>query len=256
MDNNVRIYSSELKKHAIAKTETIRLKDDNNKLVLVVPVESFAIAPLYQSVFKANEFPEAPYRMFLNMIKKLGGKIVTVVIDDLLESRFFANIYYLNSEGEEFSVTAEASDALAMAFLTPGSLIYVNKSIIELEKTDRINRVYWYEEDEELVNEARALSLDELDKLPPHDVKQLLEIAAANEDFEFAARLKSAREMQEDRVKQMTDMVNKAMKEDPLKFYNDFIESLKKRMPDAIIHTSFDDDDYDDDDDDDDDDEK
>jgi bifunctional DNase/RNase len=253
MNNNIRIYSSELKKHTIANTDTIRLKDENDKLVLVVPVESFAVAPLYQSAFKADEFPEAPYRMFLNMIQKLGGKIVTVVIDDLLEWRFLANIYYMNSKGEEFSVTAEASDALALAFLTPGSIIYVNKSIIELEKTNRIDRVYWYEEDEKLVNEARALSLDELGKLPPHDVIQLLEIAAANEDFEFAARLKSVKEMHEDRIKQMTDTVNNAMKENPLKFYNDFIEGLKKMMPDAIIQTSFDDDDSDEDEDEDDD---
>jgi bifunctional DNase/RNase len=248
MDKKIKIYSTELRKHAIAKMDTIRLKDENGTLVLVVPVESFAMAPIYQSVFKSDEFPEAAHRVVFNMIRNLGGKILSITIDDLQDWRLFATIQYVNSDGEEFTVTAEAGDALALAFLTHDATLYVKESLINIEKTNRLNRVYWYQEDEKLVNEARELSLEELVKLPSQDVKQLLEIVAANEDFEFAVRLKNAGEIQEENIKQMTEMITKMIGDDPNKFYNDMVEKMKKNMSHVILKR-YDVDENDDDDD-------
>lgn len=230
MDEELRVYKYDLKCHPITDARLIELQDENDNIVLTVPMEMFAVTTFFRCMFKQETLSAPAHRMFVDVMKALDGKMQWVVIDDLQGGRFFATIHFSNREGEEFIVQAEASDALAMAYCAP-CYVYVKKSIIAAAKNDRLNRVYWYSaDDEESLSAAREASHDELVSLPPNDLQQLIEIATSIEDFEFAARIKKAQDAQKDRHRQLVEILNNATSENTEKFIEDFNKSIEERL--------------------------
>jgi bifunctional DNase/RNase len=230
MDKELQMYGYNLTVHEITGARLIKLNDKQGKTLLIVPMEMFAVSTFFRCFIKQEKMSVPAHKMFLDVMKVLEGKMEKVVIDDLQDGKFFATMHFTNREGEMHTIKAEASDVLAMAFLAP-CYVYVKASIIDAAKNDRLNRVYWYDpEDEESLRQVRAYSHEELITLPPDDVEQLIEIATGIEDFEFAARLKKARDFQNERKEQMVEMINAAMAEDPEKFVRDFEEQLNQRL--------------------------
>jgi bifunctional DNase/RNase len=230
MDKELQMHGYELTVHEITKARLIKLNNEQGKTLLIVPMEMFAVTTFFRCVFEQKKMSVPAHKMFLDVMNVLGGKLCKVVIDDLQGGNFFATMHYTNHKGEMNAIKAEASDALVMAFCAP-CLVFIKASIIDAAKNDRLNRVYWYDpEDEESLREAKACSHEELVALPSDDVEQLIEIATNIEDFEFAARLKKARDFQNKKIEQMREIIHNAIAEDPEKFVKDIEEQFKKSV--------------------------
>ena len=86
-----------------------------------------------------------------NVIEGLKANVDQVVITDLRDNTFFASIH-LKRDGEEYTVDARPSDAMALA-LRASAPIYVSKEVLdksegtgdtgESEQTERLRR--WLE---------------------------------------------------------------------------------------------------------------
>jgi bifunctional DNase/RNase len=198
MDKELRIFGYNLDAHQVTQARLIELKDKKGKEMLKVPMEMFAVTAIFRYLIK-QEKPSVPaHKMFLNVIEALGGKVKKIVIDDLRAGKFFATLHFTGGKGQEYSVKAEAGDAITIAICAPRCEICVMESIVYAAKNDRDNRVYWYSSDnEESLKEVRKYSVEELVKLPDDDLGQLLEIATQIEDFSFAARVKEAMDVHE-----------------------------------------------------------
>jgi bifunctional DNase/RNase len=192
MDKELKMHGYNLTSHEITQARLIKLTDEQGNLILVVPMDTLAAVTYFRCIIKQKTRSEPTHKMFLDVMAALGGKMQKVVIDKLQNGTFFATMHFTDHKGNEYTTMAEASDALAMAFRAP-CYVYVKESVIDAAKNDRVNRVYWYDsEDEEALKMARSYSLDELRSLPPDELEQLLNIAAEIEDFDFAARIKKA----------------------------------------------------------------
>jgi bifunctional DNase/RNase len=227
MDKELKAYEYGFEIHKITQIRLIKLTNKHGRLMLIIPVEMNSVNAVFRSMDESEATPA--HKMFMNMVKALGGKIQKIVIDDLHGIRLFATIHYTNYEHEKFVAKAEASDAFAIAFIARCD-VYVRKSLIGTVKNNRANRVYWYSaDDEELLETVRATPDEDLATLPPDDLKQLLEIAAEIEDYEFAARLKKAYDICQDNLRKFKEMIEEYILENPEKF----MEDLKKIL-DAI----------------------
>ncbi|MDR1601650.1 MAG: bifunctional nuclease family protein [Tannerella sp.] len=229
MNREFQMYGYELTAHEITGARLIKLHDEQGEILLIVPMEMFAVSTFFRCLIKQEKMSIPAHKMFLDVMKALGGKMQKVVIDDLQNGRFFASIHFTGREGETNTVKAEASDALAMAFRAP-CYVYIKESVIDAAKNDRSNRVYWYNpKDEESLRTVRSYSHDKLVSLPFDDVEQLIEIAAEIEDFEFAARLKKARDAQLARMEEIREILN-THPIDPVKFAEKIEEEINKKL--------------------------
>jgi bifunctional DNase/RNase len=223
MDRELKMYEYGFEIHEITQIRLIKLNDEHGRLMLIIPVEMNSVNTVFRSMSEDETTPA--HKVFMDMVKMLGGEIQKIVIDDLQDMRLFATVYYTNYECEEFVALAEASDAFALAFLARCD-VYVKESVIEIAKNNRVHRVYWYSADEELLETVRATPDEELATLPSNDLKQLLEIAVEIEDYEFAVRLKKAYEICQDNLKKLQKMITEYALENPEKFMEDIKKTL------------------------------
>jgi bifunctional DNase/RNase len=244
MDREIKVFKNYYEIHKITDIRIVKLFDKQEKLLMIVPIEMIAVNTFFRNFADGSALYEqyseskkeeiqmsAAHSRLLSIMEMLDGKMQKIVIDDLQNERVFATVYFTDYKDDEYNVQAEASDALALALLAQCD-IYVKESMTDISKNARFHRVYWYDADDgELLNTVRDASHDELVALPSNDVKQLLEIAAQTEDFEFAARLKKANEAQRKKVEDFTKMMNKYILENPHKF----IKELKKRYGEESI---------------------
>jgi uncharacterized protein len=96
------------------------------------------LLPIWVGVFEANaialrmEAVESPRPMTHDLLKavldKVGYEVRKVVISDLRESTFFAEIH-LSGEGRELVVDSRPSDAIALA-LRAGAEIFAAESVL------------------------------------------------------------------------------------------------------------------------------
>jgi bifunctional DNase/RNase len=168
--------------------------DNDGNVIFTVPLDMFAAVTFFRCYFEQEKRVEPAHKMFVEVIKSLGGVLHTLVIDDLRKGIFYATLYFKDYKGDECSIKLLAGDALAMSFAA-SCWIYVKESVFVAAKSDRKNRAKWYDfRDKETMARVRAYSIRKLRKLPVDELEQLLEIAAEVEDFEFAARIKKAME--------------------------------------------------------------
>jgi bifunctional DNase/RNase len=240
------MYGYEVTEHEIMSNYLVKFNDKDGKPMMIVPIDVFA-AEIFSKNFDISNTPLAPaHRMLTDVIDMLGGSIRKIVINNLTNGRLFAKVYLIDGYGENHIIKAEASDAITMAILKQCPL-YVMESIIEKTKNDRKNRIYWYDpEDEAVLDAVRSGTHNELVALPLYEIKQLLEIAAKIEDFEFAARLKKVFDEQNSNVEKFKSIIKEALAENPEKFYAE----LKEIMEEEINKLNQDNDDVDNDNDD------
>jgi hypothetical protein len=96
-------------------------------------------------------------------LKTLNITVSKIEIVDIRNNTFFANVY-LNREGQNFSIDARPSDAIALA-LRAHAPIYVEESVIEKSR-----------------NVDFGIKISDLDKLKEEKIKEFLENLSA-EDF-------------------------------------------------------------------------
>jgi len=147
----------------VTNTPIVILKDmDNNK---AIPIwiglfEASAIA----TELKKIVFPRPmTHDLFSEFLKSFDVTLIRIEIVDIRSNTFFANIY-LRKDGEEFTIDARPSDAIAIA-LRMNAPIFVDETVIEKSR-----------------NVDFGIKLNDLDKLKEEKIKEFLENLSV-EDF-------------------------------------------------------------------------
>ena len=141
-----------------------------------------------QSIAVAMEKSVAPPRplthdTWMNMLKEMNVKIEKVVIHRLVNGVFFASIYSVDENGKQLIFDSRPSDAVALAVRVECP-IYALASLLEQAG------ITPQEEQEADGTTGVEEELDTSGEQTREELKQLLEEAVENEDYELAARLR------------------------------------------------------------------
>lgn len=106
----------------------VLLKDNLGRQLRIYTEKTMAIAI---SLALSNEIPDRPFThdLLKNMVDRLGGSIDHVVIDDLMQSIFYAKIALIVKE-DIIMVDARPTDAIVIA-LRYRCPIYVHDSVLD-----------------------------------------------------------------------------------------------------------------------------
>ena len=113
----------------VSNMPIIILKNDAGDSVLPIWVgifEANAIAMQLESVVSPRPMT---HDLLKNVIEGLHAKIARVVINDLKDNTFFANIF-LDRNGDDLCIDSRPSDAMALA-LRAEAPIFVEKAVLE-----------------------------------------------------------------------------------------------------------------------------
>jgi bifunctional DNase/RNase len=113
----------------VSNMPIIILKNDAGDSVLPIWVgifEANAIAMQLESVVSPRPMT---HDLLKNVIEGLHAKIARVVINDLRDNTFFANIF-LDRNGDDLCIDSRPSDAMALA-LRAEAPIFVEKAVLE-----------------------------------------------------------------------------------------------------------------------------
>lgn len=117
----------------VSNSPIVVLKDDDEKFFLPIWVgifEANAIALQLENI--ATPRPMT-HDLLRNMITELNARVTSIVINDLRDSTFFAQIQLLIGD-RTLEVDARPSDAIALALRTEAP-IYVAQSVLEQAQT-------------------------------------------------------------------------------------------------------------------------
>jgi bifunctional DNase/RNase len=113
----------------IANMPVVILRDDEEKNFL----------PIWVGVFEANAIAlqmegiatprPMTHDLLRNVIKQIEGTVVRVVINNLQENTFYAQIH-ISLGNKDFSIDSRPSDAIALALRTE-SPVFVEESVLE-----------------------------------------------------------------------------------------------------------------------------
>lgn len=111
----------------------------NMPVVILRDAEEKNFLPIWVGVFEANaialqmEGVTTPrpmtHDLLRNLIHQINGDVVQVVINNLLENTFYAQIH-LRLDGRNVTIDSRPSDAIALALRT-GSPVFVEDSVLE-----------------------------------------------------------------------------------------------------------------------------
>lgn len=146
----------------VSNSPIVVLKDDEEKFFL----------PIWVGIFEANaialqlENIETPrpmtHDLLKNMISELDARVTRIVINDLRDSTFFAQIA-LNRGGRVLEIDARPSDAIALALRTEAP-IFVAQSVLESAQTITPDVTDSGEQDEKMKKWFENLDTDDLGK--------------------------------------------------------------------------------------------
>lgn len=121
------------------KVKEVVLDQVQNPLLLLVDIEETVVLPIgigfweAQAIILKLQGHVTPRPMTHDLFKSfcghLGATVEKVVINDIKESTFFADITVLDSTGKEIVIDARPSDAVALA-LTVGCPVYMTRNIL------------------------------------------------------------------------------------------------------------------------------
>lgn len=105
----------------------LREKDSDRYLpIWIGPMEADAIAVRLQDVSVARPMT---HDLLRNTIEQLGGRVVHILVNDLMNDTFFARIV-LDVQGTTMEIDARPSDAIALAVRVEAP-IYVEESVLD-----------------------------------------------------------------------------------------------------------------------------
>lgn len=120
----------------------------NMPVVILRDADEKNFLPIWVGVFEANAIAlqmegittprPMTHDLLRNIIKQIEGQVVRVVINNLLENTFYAQIH-LQIAGREISIDSRPSDAIALALRTE-SPVFVDESVLERSRaTDDVS---------------------------------------------------------------------------------------------------------------------
>jgi len=120
----------------------------NMPIIILRDPTSSAVLPIWVGIFEANAIAlqiekivtprPMTHDLLKSMINGLQAQVEKVVITDLKENTFYAQIY-INREGVVLPIDSRPSDAIALALRT-GSPIFVNTEVIERAKNTDLTK--------------------------------------------------------------------------------------------------------------------
>ena len=151
-------------------------KGDRTLPIVIGEYEAQSIAMALENIKPARPIT---HDLALNLLEALNAKIEKVVITDLKDNTYYAEIHLLKNGVEEILVDARPSDAIALA-VRLGISIFVEEAVM-----DQASYVSDEKESESSSGFLFQSDSDELDKL-----KEQLKKAVENEEYEKAAEIR------------------------------------------------------------------
>jgi uncharacterized protein len=119
----------------------------NNPIVVLKGVTTETILPIWVGAYEANAIaleiekivPQRPmtHDLLRNFIVETGHRVTRVIINDLRESTFYALIELVDEKGDQFSLDARPSDAIALA-LRLDCAIYVEQKVLDISASSQV----------------------------------------------------------------------------------------------------------------------
>lgn len=147
----------------ITNTPIVILKDMQENKAIPIWIGLFEASAIATELEKVVFSRPMTHDLLNECLKTLNITVSKIEIVDIRNNTFFANIY-LTREGQNFSIDARPSDAIALA-LRAHAPIYVEESVIEKSR-----------------NVDFGIKITDLDKLKEEKIKEFLENLSA-EDF-------------------------------------------------------------------------
>lgn len=121
----------------VSNSPIVVLKDDDEKFFLPIWVGIFEANAIALQLENITTPRPMTHDLLRNMIAELDARVTRIVISDLKDSTFFAQIRLLINRGggeQLLEVDARPSDAIALALRTEAP-IYVAQSVLEQAQT-------------------------------------------------------------------------------------------------------------------------
>jgi hypothetical protein len=147
----------------ITNTPIVILKDMQENKAIPIWIGLFEASAIATELEKVVFSRPMTHDLLNECLKTLDITVSKIEIIDIRNNTFFANIY-LTREGQNFSIDARPSDAIALA-LRAHAPIYIEESVIEKSR-----------------NVDFGIKITDLDKLKEEKIKEFLENLSA-EDF-------------------------------------------------------------------------
>ncbi|MGQ9552593.1 MAG: bifunctional nuclease family protein [Anaerolineae bacterium] len=113
----------------VSQHRLIVLREQGGKRYLPIWIGAFEAEAITVKLQGATMARPMTHDLLQRTINQLGGEILRVVISDLRQDTFFANIY-VRQNGEELSVDSRPSDAVALA-VRAGVPVFVADTVME-----------------------------------------------------------------------------------------------------------------------------
>lgn len=135
----------------VSRTPIVVLKDTSEKNVLPIWVGDLEADAIHRHLEGATPPRPFTHELLLDSIRTLGGTVERIVITDLKDGTFYAELRLTRGD-ESFTVDARPSDAMALA-QRAGASIFVAEAVLEKstspdyedsDQTERLRR--WLEE--------------------------------------------------------------------------------------------------------------
>ena len=147
----------------ITNTPIVILKDMQNNKAIPIWIGLFEASAIATEMEKIAFSRPMTHDLFNECLKALAVTVNKIVIADIRNNTFFANIY-LSKEGQNFTIDARPSDAIALA-LRAHAPIFVDEAVIEKSRSVDF-----------------GIKISDLDKMKEDKIKEFLENLSA-EDF-------------------------------------------------------------------------
>ena len=133
----------------------------NMPIIILRDEEDKRSLPIWVGIFEANaialELEKIPtprpmtHDLIKNILEAIEGRLLKIVVTDLRENTFFAELHLQVGEGE-YTVDSRPSDAIALA-LRVSAPIYVNEEVVRKAKSLEVTK------------EAEPVKVDDPEKL-------------------------------------------------------------------------------------------
>ena len=147
----------------ITNTPIVILKNMQENKAIPIWIGLFEASAIATELEKIAFSRPMTHDLFYECLKALAVTVNKIVIADIRSNTFFANIY-LSKEGQNFTIDARPSDAIALA-LRAHAPIFVDETVIEKSRSVDF-----------------GIKIGDLDKLKEDKIKEFLENLSA-EDF-------------------------------------------------------------------------
>jgi bifunctional DNase/RNase len=147
----------------ITNTPIVILKNMQENKAIPIWIGLFEASAIATEMEKIAFSRPMTHDLFNECLKVLAVTVNKIVIADIRNNTFFANIY-LSKEGQNFTIDARPSDAIALA-LRAHAPIFVDETVIEKSRSVDF-----------------GIKISDLDKMKEDKIKEFLENLSA-EDF-------------------------------------------------------------------------